>query len=421
MTAYALVDGNNFYVSCERVFDPKLRDRPVIVLSNNDGCAVARSNEAKALGVKMGQPVFEIEALIRAYNIAVLSSNYTLYADMSRRMMETLSRFTPHLEIYSIDEAFLDISGFSGPDLTEYGHEIRMTTVKWTGIPVSVGIGPTKTLAKVANRLAKKSAKAGGVLNLVDSPWIDTALQRTPVEDIWGIGRRYTKFLRNKGIETALALRDIEDIRITGKMGVMGSRMLAELRGKPCYGIEEGPPPRKSIRSSRTFKRTISDRKALEEALATYVTRGAEKLRSQGSVAGLLIVFLATNRFHEGFTVDCASVPLPIPTADTPELIHGAHRGLEEIYRPELRYKRAGILLEDLSSDTMVQTALFDTVDREKIERVMAAVDAINARMGQDTVRYAASGTGKARRWKTVFSRKSPAYTTSWEGLPGAG
>ncbi len=271
---FGLVDCNNFYVSCERVFNPALEGRPVIVLSNNDGCAVARSNEAKALGIKMGAPAFQLRDLIGKHQIQVFSSNYALYGDMSRRVMRSLSEFTPEIEIYSIDEAFLDLSGFRHCDLTDYGHRIRSTVKQWTGIPVSIGIAETKTLAKIANRIAKKSQRAKSVLDLTHSPFQDRALEITDVADVWGIGRRYAHFLKQNGIHTALQLRDADDTFIKHKMGVTGTRLLQELRGVSCYALEQSPPRKKGITVSRSFKHAIQSLDELKEAIATYAGRG---------------------------------------------------------------------------------------------------------------------------------------------------
>jgi DNA polymerase V len=311
--AFAIVDCNNFYVSCERVFNPKLVGKPVVVLSNNDGCVVARSNEAKALGIKMGVPVFQISRLMKTHNVQALSSNYALYADMSQRIMNTLSRFTPDVEIYSIDEAFLDLSQFKQYDLTDYGHKIRSTIKQWTGIPVSIGIAETKTLAKIANKIAKKSVKAEGVLNLTASPYLNRALEITDVGDVWGIGRSYSKFLNTYGIHNALQLLDADDKFIKKRMGITGIRLLNELRGIPCYALEQFPYPKKGISVSRTFKNSIESLDDLKEAVAAYASIGAEKLRKEHSVAGVIMVFLMTNRFKkENYYVNIKNIRLPI-------------------------------------------------------------------------------------------------------------
>lgn len=415
---FALVDCNNFYVSCERVFNPKLLGKPVIVLSNNDGCAVARSEESKALGFRFGVPVFEIRDLIKAHDIQVYSSNYALYGDMSQRIMETLSLFAADMEIYSIDEAFLDLSSLEYGNLTEYGYRIQSTVKKWTGIPVSVGIAATKTLAKLANRIAKQS-KTGGVLDLTAAPLQDRILAEVDVADVWGIGRRYARFLKTNGITNARQLRDADENFIRGKMGVVGTRMLQELKGISCYCLEKNPPSKKEITVSRSFKKGVETRDDLNEALATYVSRGAEKLRKAHSAAGLLVVFLMTNRFKKNpYYVNLEAIKLPVPTSDTSELIRYAGEGLRAIYRKGHQYKRAGIMLRELVRDTRVQADLFDTRDRKRSKKLMRSLDTINARMGSGSLKYAAAGLGQSQIWQTVFKKRSPDYTTDWHQLP---
>lgn len=415
---FALVDCNNFYVSCERVFNPKLAGKPVIVLSNNDGCAVARSNEAKELGFRFGIPVFEIQNVIEKHKIQVYSSNYALYGNMSQRVMETISTFTPDMEIYSIDEAFLDLSSFRHYNLTEYGRKIQSTVYKWTGIPVSVGIAETKTLAKIANRVAKKFKQAAGVLDLTASPHQDRALEITKVEDVWGIGRRYAEFLIKNSINNALQLRNANINLIKAKMGVVGTRMLQELRGVSCYSLEKSPPTKKGITVSRSFKKEIKDLDDLNEAVAAYVSRGAEKLRTENSAAGVLMVFLMTNRFKkERFYFNLETINLPVPTNDTSELIQYACEGLRAIYRKGHRYKRAGVMFKDLVWCGSIQAGLFDVKDRKRSKKLMQSLDNINTKMGAGTLKYAAAGLGHNQKWKTVFQRRSPAYTTNWNQL----
>jgi DNA polymerase V len=295
----ALVDCNNFYASCERVFNPKLRNKPVVVLSNNDGCVVARSDEAKALGIPGGIPAFKIDHLLRSGEVFACSSNYALYGDMSRRVMETLLHFTPGIEVYSIDEAFLNLSGFARGSLADYGRLIRRTVIRWTGIPVSIGIAETKALAKIANRLAKKSPKAEGVLDLTASLYQEKALAVTDVEDVWGIGRRYAKFLKKHGIETALDLRNAEDSWVKKHLSVVGLRLVKELRGVPCISLEVDLPAKKEICVSRSFGKPVTSVWEMREAVAMYATRAGEKLRMECSAAGVIMVFMMTNRFRE--------------------------------------------------------------------------------------------------------------------------
>ncbi len=418
-SVFALADCNNFYVSCERVFNPKLEGKPVIVLSNNDGCAVARSNEAKAIGIKMGAPVFKIGNIIQASGVQVLSSNYTLYADMSRRVAECLSQFADDIEIYSIDEAFLELTPFAGSDLTAYAHEIRDTVKKWTGIPVSVGIAESKTLAKIASRFAKKSE---GVLNFCDNKDTDRILEKTEIEDVWGIGRKYSLYLRCYGIRNALHMKYADVNLIKRKMGVNLTGMIEELRGNACYPLESNPPPRKGIRASRTFCHEITDYNLLREALCTYTSRAAEKLRRQNSLAGLVTVFTATNRFQkESFRFRMESVRMPVSTNLTSEIMAGMQEGLKKIYQRGEKYKKAGIMLNEIVPEAQGQRVLFDRPDRGKREKLMKTFDAVNKKMGTDTLKYASAGLGEKQQWRTVFNRKSPAYTTDWGALPGVG
>ncbi|NPA25751.1 MAG: Y-family DNA polymerase [Deltaproteobacteria bacterium] len=421
MPIFALVDCNNFYVSCERVFNPRLVGRPVIVLSNNDGCAVARSNEAKALGIGMGEPAFKLEEIIRKHGVEVFSSNYALYGDMSRRVMRTLARFTPALEVYSIDEAFLDLDGFARRDLDMYGREIKSTVERWTGIPISVGIAPTKTLAKLAAHLAKRSAKAAGVLDLSGPEYRDRALAAVPVGKVWGVGRRLEEYLRGHGIDNALALKNAAPELLRRKMGVVGLRLRDELNGICRYPLEEAPPRKQSVTVSRTFKGEIASLTELAEAVSAYAAAGAEKLRAQRSVAGVLVVYLMTNRFKNDYLYDSATIRLPVKSSYTAELIGRALEGLRKIHRPGRSYKKAGILLQDLGREDMVQASFFDPVDRRKAARLMQAVDTVNGRMGSGTVNYAAAAglmPGSCRSWKTSFKRLSGSFTTNWKQLP---
>ncbi len=414
---FALADCNNFYASCERVFAPALENQPIVVLSNNDGCVVARSNEAKTLGIPMGVPVFQVQNLIQAHQIRVYSSNYTLYGDMSRRVMETLCQFTPALEIYSIDEAFLDLTGCRGQDLTGYGRTIRNTVKKWTGIPVSIGIARTKTLAKLANRLAKKSAKAAGVLDLTDSPYLPLALENTEIQDIWGVGPGFAKRLRQAGIQTALQLRDADDGWVRKHLGVVGLRTVYELRGMSCYGLELSPPGKKNIVVSKSFGRKIETLEELSEAVAAYAARAAEKLRRQNSAAAALTVFVMTDLFRKDQTryFNSRTIELPTPTSDTGELIRYALEAARKIYRKNCLFKKAGVMLNALTSTDHIQANLFDTIDRPRSRRLMDTLDRINA-CTSAALHYAAEGL--AQPWKTRFQHCSAHYTTDWSQLP---
>ncbi|OQW66174.1 MAG: SOS mutagenesis and repair protein UmuC [Nitrospira sp. ST-bin5] len=414
---FALVDCNNFYASCERVFNPRLEGTPIVVLSNNDGCVVARSNEAKALGIAMGVPEFQIRPLLRAHQVQVFSSNYTLYGDMSQRVMETLEQFCPDLEVYSIDEAFLSLSGFTSRNFTEYGRTIRTTVKRWTGLPVSVGIAETKTLAKIANRVAKRTPDTNGVFDLLACPDRDALLGRVPVEDVWGIGRNLTRLLNQQGIMTALQLREVDDQWIRKHLGIVGLRLVMELQGVSCLDLEECPAPKQSLTCSRAFGQLISTLADMEEAVSSYTSRVAEKLRRERLAATVLTVCLTTNEFKEGPQYSNAlTLKLPVATDATSDLVRSARQGIRTIYREGYRYKKAGVILTGLVSASHTQADLFDSQDRGKSMRLMSALDAINNRWGADTLHYASSGLSKA--WKTQFQHRSPAYTTDWAALP---
>jgi DNA polymerase V len=417
MTAiFALLDCNNFYVSCERLFQPALLGKPVVVLSNNDGCVIARSDEAKALGIPMGLPAFKLTDLLQEHPIEVFSSNYTLYGDLSARVMTTLAQWTPTVEVYSIDEAFLDLTGISTAALLTYGQTLRATIHQWTGIPVSIGIGPTKTLAKLANRLAKRTVDAQGVVTLISASAIKKTLAQTPVEDLWGIGPGYTRRLKVHDIRTALQLRDANDRWIRQQLGVVGQRIVWELRGISCLPLELCPPPKQSLMVSRSFGRPITTLTEMREAVATYTTRAAEKLRRHGMAAGVVTVFLMTNRFtEEPQYSNSVTIPLPVATQDTAELIRYALRGTEHIFREGYRYQKAGVILTALVPAHQVQPHLFDQTDRERSQKLMAAIDAINTAWGSGTIRYAA--VGLRPRWIGQCARRSPRYTTRWNEL----
>ncbi len=417
MPLFALVDCNNFYASCERVFNPRLAGKPVIVLSNNDGCVVARSNEAKALGIAMGVPEFQIRPLIHAHKIQVFSSNYTLYGDMSQRVMETLQQFSPEVEVYSIDEAFLSLSGFESRNLTEYGRTIRATVKQWTGIPVSVGIAETKTLAKIAGHLAKRSPDAAGVCDLTAYQERDGLLANIPVTEVWGIGPSYAKRLMQHGITSALALRQADDQWIRKQMGVVGLRTVHELRGISCLPLEQCPPTKQGITCSRSFGKPVTTLAEMREAVAAYTARAAEKLRGEQLAASTLTVFLTTNPFtDEPQYSNSLTCRLPVATDATLELLRTALHGLETLYRDGYRYKKAGVMLLELVPVSQVQANLFDQADRDRATRLMRAVDRLNAHDGTDTVRFGA--VGLTQRWRARFTNRSQAYTTNWQELP---
>ncbi len=421
---YALVDGNNFYVSCERVFNPHLEGRPVIVLSNNDGCAVARSDEAKALGIPMGVPYFEIRDLLNQHRGIVLSSNYTLYADMSRRMMAVIGQYSPEQEVYSIDESFLRFKGFQHWDLTEHGRRIRHQVRQWTGLPVGVGLGPTKTLAKLANRLSKRHPdfKTAGVCNLADlPPWrqLDYFAQ-VEVGDVWGVGPRWAKKLKDLGIHNALDLKLADPESLRKRFNVVLERTIRELNGLPCIPLEEAPPAKKQIVSSRSFGHLVTRKDDLLEAVATYAATAAQKLRKSRQCASAMQVFLSTNSFIPGEPQyhPAAMISFPTPTQDTATLIQAARAGVARIFRPEFRYKKAGVMLMDMVPEGVHQGELFrteDTEGEERRSRLLAALDACNSQMGKGTLRFAAEGIGQP--WKMRRGNLTPAYTTAWDAL----
>ena len=424
---FALVDANNFYVSCERVFDYRLLDRPVVVLSNNDGCCVARSEEAKALGIRMGQPFFEVRELLEENRGVALSSNYTLYADMSRRLMTIIGQFSPEQEIYSVDESFLRFAGFDHWDLTQQGRELRARVLQWIGLPVGVGIGATKTLAKLANRLAKKHPdfRAAGVCNLQDLSPMEQAdyFTELAVEDVWGIGRQWSTKLHKLGLKTVADLQRADVQTIQRQFNVVLAKTVMELNGISCLPLEEAPPPRQQIIASRSFGIPVSRFDMLSEAVASHTARAAAKLRKEGLQAALIQVFIATNPFkpeapqyHPG-----ATVPLSIPTADTTRLLRAARVGLRHIYREGYEYKKAGVVLLDLAPVGAVTGDLFAATRveaTERRERLMAVMDGINGRWGRGTVRYLAEGL--AQPWQMRRGRMTPRYTTCWEELPVA-
>lgn len=414
----ALVDCNNFYVSCERVFNPKLNNKPVAILSNNDGCIVSRSQEIKDLKIPMGAPGFKYEALINKNGGTLLSSNYALYADMSSRVMEVLAMFSPDIEIYSIDEAFLGLNGFNNRDLENFGKKIKKTVFQWTGIPVSVGISKTKTLAKVANHFVKHYSAYKGSLCLLNDERIAKALAKTPVSEVWGIGRQYDKFLRQNKIETALQLRDADDKFIDHYLTSTGLKTVLELRGYACIDLDDAPISKKSIVTSRSFGKQVSELSELQEAVSEYVTRAAEKLRKQNCVAGLLMVFLSTNRFKEGPQYNNSlSTTLFPPTAYTPDLIEKALDLLEELFLPGFEFKKAGVMLADIVSEEDVPLSFMEVnyLD-DKRKKLMETVDKLNQTYGQDTLFYASNGIKKD--WKMRRAKLSPHYTTNWNDLP---
>ena len=413
---FALVDCNNFYVSCERLFHPALNGQPVVVLSNNDGCVIARSNEAKALGIPMGEPFFKIRAFARRQNVHVLSSNYALYGDLSGRVMDVLHQMEAGVEVYSIDEAFLSLPAARGWDRLSYMAEIRERIRKHVGIPVSIGIGPTKTLAKIAGRIAKKEGQYQGVFDLADNGQVDAVLQQTGVNDVWGIGRRFTEKLNRRGIRNVFELKQANEAWVRNHLTVVGARIVMELNGISCLPLEKIPSSKKSIVTSRSFGQPVTALDDLREAVITFASRAAVKLREQKLEAGALHVFLATNDFGapaasyaNGQTVTMA------PTSNTPLLITMALQCLKSLYRPGYRYQKAGVMLSGLVSQGYRQQSLFFPTTEEN-RSLMTALDRINSKWGQDTIQYGM--TGMQKPWEARQSHRSQAYTTDWHELP---
>jgi len=418
---YALIDCNNFYASCERVFRPDLEGRPVAVLSNNDGCIVARSAEVKAIGIPMGVPYFKVRDLLKRYDVQVFSSNYELYGDMSARVMAVLSQFSPDVEIYSIDEAFLGLDGFEGWDLDSHARDLRATVKRWTGIPVSVGIAPTKTLAKLAAVRAKKDPALGGVTILADPTACEAALAATPAGDVWGIGRQWSKRLKALGVHSALEFTRQSEHWVRKNMGVTGARTQVELLGKPCFALESQPPDRKSCVASRSFSKTVTDFDDVKDAVATFAARAGERLRQGGLVAGQVTAFALTDRFNtrQSQYQASATVALASPSNLTADLTQAAVRALRRAFKPGFGYKKAGVMMLDLAPAGAAQPTLFapPVVCRDKAERLQSALDRLNGgqKGKRDLVRLGATGFGTG--WHLRREHQSPRYTTAWAEL----
>lgn len=422
MSVFALVDCNNFYASCEALFNPKLKNKPVVVLSNNDGCVVARSAEVKALGIKMGVPWFQIRDEAKRYGVIAFSSNYELYADISNRVVEVLSQFSPNIEVYSIDESFLEFSGFERIGYQAYGAEIRQRVADWLGLAVCVGIGSSKTLAKLANHCAKKSlAGNDGVCDFtaMSAPELTALMAKIEVNEVWGVGRRITARLKEMGVRTVLQLRDADAETIRARFSVVLERTVRELRGVSCLSLEEVAQDKQQIMSSRSFGQLVYDLDELEEAVASYVSRAAEKLRHQECLAGALQVYIRTNIFKPEIPQYQRAVSLPLPeaTADTRVLVGWALRILKRIYRPGFGYHKAGITLMNVAPAANQQLSLFvsEGVD-SRSQKLMGALDCINGKYGRGALKLAAEGVAKA--WQMRRANLSSGYTTDWTGLP---
>jgi DNA polymerase V len=411
---FAIADCNNFYASCERVFQPKLNGKPVVVLSNNDGCVIARSNEAKALGIKMGAAYFKIEPYVKQEGIAVFSSNYALYGDFSQRVVQTLSRYAPRIEVYSIDECFLDFTGLP-QNLTDYSLEICTIVKQWTGIPISIGIAPTKTLSKLANRLAKNGlSKHGPVLDWRNMADTVAVLKTIALDDLWGISRRWKEKLNQIGIHHALALKQSDPKHLRQHFGVVMERIVTELNGISCIALEEMPTPKKQILTSRSFGERLTDYDDLRAAVTHFATRSAEKCRQQQLTTQVLTVFIHTSPFDTSNPQysNSATIEFDRPTSDTAQLIAAAQQGLKRIFRRGFSYQRAGIMLPDLWSANVAQLSLFDSGESNcRSDQLMTALDDINRKHGKRSIRYASEILSK--RWHMRQQFKSPSYTTN--------
>jgi DNA polymerase V len=423
---FALVDCNNFYVSCERAFNPKLEGIPVIVLSNNDGCAVARSNEAKALGIGMGEPYFKVKEVFEKAGGVALSSNYALYGDMSARVMSILSEFCEEMEVYSIDEAFLSFDGIPENEMVVVAKQIRAKVLRCTGIPVSIGIASTKTLAKVANEIAKSDGKKvnrfGGVYSVISRPEeeMQYILSHFEIGDLWGVGRKYAKKLQKYGIKNAYQLTQSSDDWIKKQFTIQGLRMVNELRGIRCHNLVIKPDPKKGIASTRSFGKPVTTLKELQEAVSSYCSIAGEKLRKEGLVASHICVFVMTNRFQAGYYYNSTGSVLWKRTNYTPELITTALKCLEGLYKPGLEYKKAGIMVTDLSPAGEVPFDLFadrqeTTMGRTKKQTIMENMDKTNKKYGRNTLKLAT--LGMEQKWAIQSNMRSGRYTTVWEEL----
>lgn len=433
---YALVDGNNFYVSCERVFRPSLNGLPVVVLSNNDGCAIARSNEAKALGIKMGAPWFQIRHLAESDGLVALSANFALYGDLSDRMMSLAAGLGPSQEIYSIDESFIGLDGVRG-DLVERSHKIRSRILQWVGIPCGIGIGSTKTLAKLANHIAKTAERKPGLypshlaqvcnLSALSPEELAAVLEATEVGEVWGVGRRISKQLTDGGIKTVQDLVQMDPATIRRGWSVVLERTVRELQGMPCIGLDNSPEPKKEIACTRSFGHPVLDLSALTEAVTEFSSRAAEKVRNQQSLAGDVMVFIRTSPFRKDAQYSRSIVvPLLRPSADTSVIVQAAVMGLQAIYRDGYKYAKSGVMLLDLQPDSVVQAEL-DLGDGGTLDelnektRLMTALDTINRRYGKGTMKMASAGlAGDRRVWSMKQERRTPAYTTKWSDIPVA-
>ena len=411
----ALVDCNSFYVSCERLFNPRIRKKPVVVLSNNDGCIISRSNEAKALGIKMGEPYFKAKDIIVKNKVEVFSSNYSLYGDLSRRVMRTLKRFNSEIEVYSIDEAFIDLTNFPDQDVEKIGKEIRETVLQWTGIPTSIGIAKTKTLSKIANHIAKK--KISGVTSLIGIENIDPILEKININDVWGVGRQLTKFYQKNGIYNAKQLKNKSNTWIKKSSNVLGSRTAMELRGIPCINLETTQAKRKSCVVSRSFGKRIEKFQELKEAVANYCLNASEKIRSESLVAKAITVFVRTSPFQRnyGYYSNAKTIDFPIATNNSIEIVKTAVSILEAVFKNGYQYQKAGVMLTGLRNDDGRKN-LFSSEKDEKINSLMRSIDNTNYRYGRSTLSLASAGVQK--RWNMKREYSSKIDTADFYSLP---
>lgn len=415
-TMFGLCDCNNFFVSCERVFDPSLNGRPVIVLSNNDGCVVSRSNEAKTLGIKMGQPLYQIRDFVIRNNVKICSSNYHLYGDMSQRVMSTLRQHSPGIEIYSIDEAFLQLEGYPTEKLKLFGEELARIVRRNTGIPVSIGISHTKTLAKIASKLCKKYSKLNSACLMHRDADIAKVLDRFDISDVWGIGRRHNKMLNECGITTAAQFTALGETWIRNRMGITGVRTWLELHGTPCIEFSHEEADRQSITVSRSFSKELYELKELNETISTFASLAAEKLRRQHCVTQEMQVYIFTNHHRDDRPqhYECGQVQFPVATDSTLEIVKAATAELARIYRKGYGYKKSGIRLSRISPSSAIQSALFDNINRSKHKKLMETMDRINADMGRESIKIVSQGTITDHTNREYLS---PQYTTKWEEI----
>ena len=415
---FALADCNNFFASCERVFRPDLQGKPVIVLSNNDGCAIARSNEAKALGIKMGAPLFKIRHLVEKHDIAVFSGNMALYGEMSQRVRWVLGEFAPSVEVYSIDEAFLDLRGMKDIDFDAYAKEISAKCWKMTSIPVSVGIAPTKTLAKIASKLCKQYPKLRGGCYMHRAQDIEKVLRKYPIEDVWGIGRKSAAKLHERYVKTAYEFTCLPESAVQKLMGITGVRTWKELQGIPCIEFEDGFEAKQSICVSRSFSTEIYDLKELQEQIANFASDMAEKLRKQHSVTSEVTVFAYTNRFREDLpqTHSSSLVTYTTPTAEQRTIVASAVQATSDLFRSGYGYKKAGVIATGIMDQSDIMQSMFEDTDSiEREHKITSALDAINSTFGAGTVKLAVQGSGHI---KSTRENQSPHYTTRWTDLP---